>query len=83
LLLSPNSLIIRYEINHGIGAGDQYVGGIDVHGHTITTAPPNAANSIMGDLKGPANTQTIDEEVASPTNTHQKMVLPKQKPPSP
>jgi uncharacterized protein RhaS with RHS repeats len=58
-----------HEIGHGMGAGDQYVGGVDANGQTVTVAPPGSANSIMRDLGGPANQQTLAEIVRAPTNT--------------
>lgn len=64
--IAPNATIesIGHEMGHGMGAGDQYKGGIDRNNVRLTADVPSAQRSIMFDKGGPANQQTIDEIAA-------------------
>lgn len=62
--------VVSHELGHNAGAGDQYVGGVDANGNTVTAAPPNTSNSVMRDLGGPANGPTRTEILNSPDNVN-------------
>lgn len=71
--LAPNirgPITVGHELGHVTGGGDQYVGGVDANGNVIKQAPANSPSSLMKDLGGPANAQTLDEMIAAPTNKH-------------
>jgi hypothetical protein len=65
--MAPNSSPgqVGHEIGHGLGAGDQYAGGVDASGQVLTADVPGTQNSVMRDLGGPANSRTVDEIVTS------------------
>jgi hypothetical protein len=65
---STGTAVVSHELGHVAGSGDQYVGGIDVSGKTVTTA--GAGNNAMQDLRGPANSQSLGEVIKAPTNTN-------------
>jgi RHS repeat-associated protein len=61
---------IAHELGgHAGGAGDQYAGGIDVHGKTLDHDASSESN-VMRDLSGQANQQTLGEILKAPTNTN-------------
>jgi hypothetical protein len=68
---AANPDVVSHELGgHAGGAGDQYAGGIDVNGQTLSADVPGPAN-IMKDLSGaPANSQTLGEIIQAPTNTN-------------
>ncbi|HET9641209.1 MAG TPA: RHS repeat-associated core domain-containing protein [Allosphingosinicella sp.] len=57
----PTPSTVGHEIGHGLGAGDQYKDGVSANGDVLTADVPGSGNSIMRDLAGPANRQTMDE----------------------
>ncbi|WP_082065057.1 RHS repeat-associated core domain-containing protein [Xanthomonas sp. MUS 060] len=67
---AANQLTASHEIGHGLGAGDQYKGGIDINGKSLPADVPGRAN-IMKDLTGSnANSQTLGEIIKAPTNVN-------------
>lgn len=60
--------VVSHELGHVSGAGDQYAGGVDAKGNTVTT--PGPGNNVMQDLRGPANAQSLTEIIKAPTNTN-------------
>jgi RHS repeat-associated protein len=61
---------IAHELGgHAGGAGDQYAGGIDVHGQILENNASSEPN-VMQTLSGKANEQTLDEILNAPTNTN-------------
>jgi len=69
--------VASHELGHNAGAGDQYVEGIDAGGQKVTVAPPNSASSVMSDLGGPANTQTMTEIIDHQLATQCKHMQPR------
>lgn len=65
---NPNPEAGAHEFGHVAGAGDQYKGGVDVHGRTLSNDVPGSSN-VMKDLQGNgANDQTLREIIQSPSN---------------
>jgi hypothetical protein len=58
-----------HEIGHGIGAGDQYKGGVGVDGKTLTQDVPGAANMMKTSGETQMNAQSLTEMKNAPTNT--------------
>jgi len=63
---------VGHEIGHGLGAGDQYKGGVGADGKVLDSDVPGPAN-IMKTATESANTKTIDEiekGAKNKANTH-------------
>jgi RHS repeat-associated protein len=59
-----------HEVGHGLGAGDQYKGGLGANGSYLP-ADISGASNVMKDLSGTnANSQTLGEIIKAPTNVN-------------
>lgn len=61
--IAPNAIVETtvHEIGHALYAKDQYKEVVGADGKATTEALPGSENSLMGDLGGPMNQQSIDE----------------------
>jgi hypothetical protein len=69
--IAPNASArtVGHELGHALSAGDLYKDGIDVNGNKLLADAPNSSGSIMKDLLGPANQQTLDEIATGAMNS--------------
>lgn len=61
---------LSHEFGHVAGAGDQYLGGIDVSGNKLSADVPGPANLMKVLNQSSANDQTLKEIMEAKTNTN-------------
>jgi hypothetical protein len=70
--VAPNAVgpaTVGHEIGHGIGAGDQYKGGLGADGKSLTQDVPGPANMMKTSGETQMNSQSLTEMKNAPTNT--------------
>ena len=62
--------IASHEIGHNLGALDKYVDVVDEYGNIRSVTDSEHINTIMGDLRSPANDLQMNEIFSAPYTTH-------------